>query len=124
MGMSPVGTPCAPVGRRGGRAIGRSPPSGRFPTATRLGATRPARMRTRGTPPRRPVALFEIPIRNHTEHGEAIYDPFAGSGTALIAAERLGRRCYAMELVPEHVQRIIDRWEAFTGQTAIKVAGS
>ena len=72
----------------------------------------------------KPVALFEIPIRNHTEHGEAIYDPFAGSGTALIAAERLGRRCYAMELVPEHVQRIIDRWEAFTGQTAIKVAGS
>ena len=71
-----------------------------------------------------PVALFEIPIRNHTEHGEAIYDPFAGSGTVLMAAERLGRCCYAMELVPEHVQRIIDRWEAFTGQTAIKVAGS
>ena len=70
------------------------------------------------------MALFETPIRNHTEHGEAIYDPFAGSGTALIAAERLGRICYAMELVPEHVQRIIDRWEAFTGQTAIKVAGS
>ena len=72
----------------------------------------------------KPVALFEIPIRNHTEPGEAIYDPFAGSGTALIAAERLGRSCYAMELVPEHVQRIIDRWEAFTGQTASKVAGS
>ena len=41
-----------------------------------------------------------------------------------MAAERLGRSCYAMELVPEHVQRIIDRWEAFTGQTAIKVTGS
>ena len=69
-------------------------------------------------------ALRDPDPQPHTEHGEAIYDPFAGSGTALIAAERLGRSCYAMELVPEYVQRIIDRWEAFTGQTASKVAGS
>ena len=124
MGMSPVGTPCAPVGRRGGRAIGRSPPSGRSPTATRLGGHATGADADTGHATQKPVALFEIPIRNHTEHGEAIYDPFAGSGTALIAAERLGRSCYAMELVPEHVQRIIDRWEAFTGQTALKVAGS
>ena len=69
----------------------------------------------------KPVALFEAPLLNHTEPGEAMYDPFAGSGTALIAAERLGRVCYAMEILPAHVQSIIDRWEAFTGQTAVKV---
>ena len=51
-----------------------------------------------------------------------MYDPFAGSGTALIAAERLGRVCYAMEILPTHVQSIIDRWEAFIGKAAVKVS--
>ena len=72
----------------------------------------------------KPVALFEAPLLNHTEPGEAMYDPFAGSGTALIAAERLGRVCYAMEILPTHVQSIIDRWEAFTGKAAVKVSRS
>lgn len=71
----------------------------------------------------KPVALFEPPVLNHTEPGEALYDPFAGSGTALIAAEKLGRVCYAMEITPLCVQSIIDRWEAFTGQQAVKVEG-
>ena len=69
----------------------------------------------------KPVALFEAPLLNHTERGEAVYDPFAGSGTAVIAAERLGRVCYAMEILPTHIQAVIDRWGAFTGQTAVKV---
>lgn len=69
----------------------------------------------------KPVRLFELPILNHTEAGEWIYDPFAGSGTAVIAAEKTGRRCLAMELNPIHVQAVIDRWEAFTGRTATKV---
>ncbi len=56
----------------------------------------------------KPVALFETPLLNHTEPGEAMYDPFAGSGTAVIAAERLGRVCHAMEILPGHVQSIID----------------
>ncbi len=51
-------------------------------------------------PAQKPVALFEIPIRNHLAPGELVYDPFVGSGTTLIAAERLGRRCYAMEIEP------------------------
>ena len=49
----------------------------------------------------KPVRLFEIPILNHTVAGEAVYDPFCGSGTAIIAAEKLGRACYAMEIDPE-----------------------
>ena len=59
------------------------------------------------------------PLQNHV--ASDVYDPFAGSGTTLIAAEQLGRRCYAIEIAPPYVQIAIDRWEAFTGQTAVKV---
>ncbi|MFI5259309.1 MAG: DNA methyltransferase [Candidatus Limnocylindrales bacterium] len=68
-------------------------------------------------PAQKPVVLFETPIANHLRSGEAVYDPFAGSGTTLIAAERLGRRCYAMEIDPKYVQVAIERWRAFSGQS-------
>ena len=74
-------------------------------------------------PAQKPVALFEAPIRNHTEAGDAVYDPFLGSGTALIAAETLGRRCYGMEIDPKYCQLIIDRWQAVTGRTAERADG-
>ena len=45
---------------------------------------------------------------------------FLGSGTQLIAAEKLGRVCYAMEREPEYVDVAIHRWEAFTGETAVQ----
>jgi DNA modification methylase len=73
-------------------------------------------------PTQKPVVLFETPIANHLRAGEAVYDPFSGSGTALIAAERLGRRCYAMEIDPKYVQLAIERWRAFSGQTPERVA--
>ena len=50
-----------------------------------------------------------------------VFEPFAGSGTTLIAAQELDRRCFAMELEPSYCQIIVDRWEAFTGQKAKKV---
>jgi DNA modification methylase len=68
----------------------------------------------------KPVRLFEIPITNHTSAGESLYDPFCGSGTAIIAAEKLGRACYAMEIDPKYVQAAVTRWEAFTGATAVR----
>jgi DNA modification methylase len=74
-------------------------------------------------PTSKPVRLFAIPIEMHTKPGELLYEPFSGSGTQLIAAEQLGRRCFAMELSPPFVQVAIDRWEAFTGQKATKVGG-
>jgi hypothetical protein len=74
-------------------------------------------------PTQKPVALYETPIANHLRRGEAVYDPFLGSGTTLVAAERLGRRCYALEIDPRYVQVAIERWQAFTGQTAEKVDG-
>ena len=69
------------------------------------------------------MLLFEIPIRNHLRAGEAVYEPFCGSGTTLMAAETLGRRCYAMEIDPKYVQVAIERWQNFTGRTAERVDG-
>jgi DNA modification methylase len=68
----------------------------------------------------KPVRLFEIPITNHTDAGDAVYDPFSGSGTAIIAAEKLGRACFAMEIDPQYVQAAVTRWEAFTGARAVR----
>ena len=66
----------------------------------------------------KPVECMERAIRNHA--GD-VYEPFAGSGTTIIAAERQGRTCYAMEIEPKYVQVCIDRWEAFTGLKAERV---
>ena len=68
----------------------------------------------------KPVRLFEIPVTNHTVAGDAVYDPFCGSGTALIASEKLGRACFAMEIDPKYVQAAVTRWEAFTGMKAVR----
>jgi DNA modification methylase len=74
-------------------------------------------------PAQKPVLLSETPIANHLARGAAVYDPFLGSGTTLIAAERLGRVCYALELEPRYVQICIERWQAFTGQQAVRLDG-
>lgn len=73
-------------------------------------------------PTQKPVDLFVPPIQNHTRPGDALYEPFSGSGSQLIAAEKTGRRCFAMELSPAYVQVAIDRWEAFTGKQAVQVS--
>jgi DNA modification methylase len=71
-------------------------------------------------PAQKPVLLFEAPIRNHLKTGEAVYDPFLGSGTALVAAETLGRRCYGIEIDPKYVQVTIERWQGLTGREAVR----
>ena len=65
-------------------------------------------------PTQKPVALFTRPIENHLQPGEALYDPFAGSGSAVIAAELTGRVCYAMELDRRCCDLIRARFEEFT----------
>ena len=70
-------------------------------------------------PTQKPLELFERPINYHTEPNDICYEPFLGSGTQLIACERLGRRCYAMDLEPTYVDVARARWEAFTGQAAV-----
>jgi DNA modification methylase len=58
------------------------------------------------------------PIVNNSSPGQAIYEPFSGSGTTLIAAEIEGRACHAVELSPAYVDVAILCWQAFTGQNA------
>jgi DNA modification methylase len=58
------------------------------------------------------------PIENNSSAGQAVYEPFCGSGTTIIAAEMAGRDCHAMELNPIYVDVAVRRWEAFTGKTA------
>jgi DNA modification methylase len=50
--------------------------------------------------------------------GQLIADPFLGSGTTLIAAEQLGRKCYGMEISPQYCDVIVKRWETLTGKKA------
>jgi hypothetical protein len=71
-------------------------------------------------PTQKPVLLSEIPIANHLRGSDSVYDPFVGSGTTLIAAERLGRRCYAMEIDPKFAQLTIERWQSYTGERAVR----
>lgn len=61
-------------------------------------------------PTQKPLELFERPILNHTEPNAIVYDPFCGSGTCLIAAERHNRRCFAIELDPAWCDVIRDRY--------------
>ncbi len=67
----------------------------------------------------KPVECMRRPILNNSSPGQAIYEPFAGSGTTLIAAESTKRRCLAMELDPAYVEVCLMRWKAFTGQQAV-----
>jgi DNA modification methylase len=67
-----------------------------------------------------PVELFARPIAFHTEPGDVCFDPFLGSGTALIAAEQTGRRCFALETDRCFAQMAIERWQAFTGRKAAR----
>ena len=64
-------------------------------------------------PTQKPLELFERPILNHTGKDAIVYEPFAGSGTCLIAAEKTGRRCLAIELDPLWCDAIRDRFDAY-----------
>jgi site-specific DNA-methyltransferase (adenine-specific) len=74
-------------------------------------------------PTMKPVALIERAIANATEPGQLLVDPFLGSGTAIIAAERTGRRCYGFDLDAGYCDVILSRWEQFTGQRAERPDG-
>ena len=73
-------------------------------------------------PTMKPVELVERAIRNSSRPGDIVLDPFGGSGTTLIAAEKSGRKARLIELDPKYVDVIVRRWEDFTGQTAIREA--
>lgn len=68
----------------------------------------------------KPVECMKRPIENNSSPGQAIYEPFCGSGTTIIAAEMTGRTCHAIELNPAYVDVSVKRWQAFTGKRAVR----
>jgi len=72
-------------------------------------------------PTLKPVEVFAIPMRVHTKPGDVCYEPFSGSGSQIIAAEKLGRRCFAMELEPFFVDVAVKRWEQWTGKKGRRI---
>ena len=71
----------------------------------------------------KPVQCMQRAIENNSSVGQAVYEPFNGSGTTLIAGENTGRAVYAMELHPKYVDIAVQRWEEYTGQTAMLTTG-
>lgn len=69
-------------------------------------------------PTQKPLELYTRALEHHTSPGEYAYDPFGGSGTLIIACEKLQRRALSMELDPKYVDVIVKRWEQFTGLKA------
>jgi DNA modification methylase len=67
----------------------------------------------------KPVECMKRPIENNSSVGQAVYEPFAGSGTTIIAAEMTGRACHAIELSPGYADVCVKRWQAFTGKKAM-----
>lgn len=72
-------------------------------------------------PTMKPVALFARLIRNSSRPGDVVLDPFAGSGTTVIACERMGRAARVMELDPRYADVILRRWEDETGREAVRI---
>jgi DNA modification methylase len=70
-------------------------------------------------PTQKPVECMKRPIENNSSPGQAVYEPFSGSGTTIIAGEMTGRQVHAIELNPAYVDVAIERWQSFTGQQAI-----
>ena len=75
-------------------------------------------------PTMKPVELFEYQMANSTKQGDVVLDSFGGSGTTIIAAERIHRKARLMELDPAYCDVIVKRWEDFTGNTAVCVPSS
>jgi DNA modification methylase len=86
--------------------------------STTWNIAKPSKSET-GHSTQKPVECMARPIRNHGGKYDDVYDPFLGSGTTLIAAEQLGRKCYGMELSPAYCDAIVKRWEALTGKQAV-----
>ena len=69
----------------------------------------------------KPIKLCSRAIKSSSRENEIVLDLFGGSGSTLIACEQLNRNCYMMELNQKYVDVIINRWEQFTGEKAIKI---
>lgn len=96
---------------------GRYPAPNCFFTDAESGETRDELVKLHPTV--RPVAMVVDAIKDCSKQGEIILEPFIGSGTAIIAAEKVGRRCYGIDIEPQYVDVAIRRWQKITGKQAI-----
>lgn len=71
----------------------------------------------------KPVAMITDALKDCSRHGDIVLDPFAGSGTILIAAEKVGRKAHALEIDPRYVDVAIKRWQKYTGKRAVLADG-
>jgi DNA modification methylase len=86
----------------------------------------PRRGRARGLdlhPTVKPLAMISDAILDVTARNDIVLDPFCGSGTTILAAERTGRRAFAIELDPGHVDTAIERWGRSTKRSALHFSG-
>jgi len=86
------------------------------PNLNPMGGDRNEKATGHGT--QKPVELMRRPIVNHTKRGDAVYDPFLGSGTTMLAAELTERVCIGIDIDPRYVDVAVMRWQEFTGQEA------
>jgi DNA modification methylase len=70
-------------------------------------------------PTMKPVELVEIAIINSSSRGDVVFEPFGGGGSTLMAAEKTGRACRCIEISPRYCDVIVNRWEKYTGKTAV-----
>lgn len=70
-------------------------------------------------PTMKPVELYANAYLNNSDEGDNVYEPYSGSGTAIIASEQVGRRCFATEISPSYVDVAVKRWEYLTGKKAV-----
>lgn len=70
-------------------------------------------------PTQKPLELAERAVRNSSKRGDIVFDPFLGSGTTLMAAARLGRRCFGLEIEPKHCDSIVRRYMALVGPNSV-----
>jgi DNA modification methylase len=74
-------------------------------------------------PTQKPIAVYERPLKRVSFEGDIVLDLFGGSGSLLMACEQLNRIAYIMEIDPYYCQVIINRWEQFTGNKAVRLNG-
>jgi DNA modification methylase len=91
-----------------------------YPGASSLGSD--ARRGLQYHPTVKPTAMLEDAMLDLSNRGDIVIDPFLGSGSTLVAAEKVGRVCRGVELDPLYVDVIIRRYEAITGEAAILLA--
>jgi site-specific DNA-methyltransferase (adenine-specific)/modification methylase len=72
-------------------------------------------------PTQKPVKLLEALIEDWSEPNDVVLDCYGGSGSTLIACEQVGRVCYMMEIEPLYCQLIVNRWEVYSGEKAVKL---